>query len=364
MRKFILLLSAAVAVSALASCQKDQQSHGDLTISSDKVIFAADANDALTLTVKGSNDADLTSSATFYYSKGKTENYIKMDGNIFKTSQPGGYKVYAKVGKSSSDPISVMATPVDSKPDAYENFYQNVLILQFTSQGCQYCHRMTEALESFEGKGFENYVIARCYTTIVPPDELHPAFWEDLYNPYNAGSTAIPVAVFNLDKQTWKGAADNVESTAQRLKMGYESVLQANPATTGVSAYVMAEGDGAIVRAKVKLPAAGTYRVAAWMLEDGILAQQTTTSGQAEVVHNFVLRAMSSEEPTGVDIVAEGASVHDFEHTFSAADLVNGDINNASILVLVSKKNSRGSYQIDNAISCQIGDAVAFRYND
>lgn len=337
---------------------------GSLTLTADKSAIVANGEDVATFTVT-QDGQDLTAESTFYLIQEEGEP-VQLEGNTFVTTVAGLYQIYAKSGKATSSTITIPATAYDDEPDN-TNFKERAMLLQFTAQGCGYCPLMKAALINLHEQGWDDGVSVACHTSMMS-DTMYPMFWMPLWNKYKAGATGIPTMTYNLDRQTRTGAYNSTAMTAQILQQTTTEVIDKYPVTAGINATFIPKGDSQMkVTATFKVSEDGDYKVAAWLLEDHVDGSQTDYTGVLDDEqlrdHTDVLRAASNTDDfTGDPIDISVGHNQVVSWTFDVSDLKEGVIENARVVVFITKKEANGLYIVNNIINCNMNDSVGFEY--
>lgn len=334
------------------------------TISTDKAIIVANGEDQAVLTVTQEGQ-DVTAESTFYLLQEDGES-VQLESNVFTTTEAGQHQIYAKKGTASSAPVAILATAYDNEPSNF-NFRERAMLLQFTAQGCGYCPLMKKGLMILHEQGWDDGISVACHIGFMQ-DSMYPTFWNALWTNYGAGATGIPAMSFNLDTETGTGAYANATATATNLKQITSDVINKYPVTAGISATFLPEGDSQMkVTATFKASEAGDYKVAAWLLEDHIDGVQSdynnvlTTEQKRD--HCDVLRAVSNQDDFTGDVLNIGAGESvEKSWTFNVSSLKEGVIENARVVVFITKKEANGLYIVNNIINCNMNDSVGFEY--
>ena len=125
-----------------------------------------------------------------------------------------------------------------------------------------------------------------------------------------------------------------------------------------------------VLNAAVKAAVAGEFRVGAWVLEDGIKANQANNGAKPEAgvdfnLHNKCIRFAdckgNSSSYTGYSI-DELAAGEVGNHVFIIKLDDKWVKENLSLIVFVTSKDKKG-FSVTNAISCKIGDDVQYNYS-
>lgn len=339
---------------------------GGLTLTTDKTVIVGNGEDAATLTVTQEGQ-DVTSESTFYLIQEEGEP-VQLEGNTFVSTVAGQHQIYAKKGTASSAPLTILASAYDNEPNK-TNFRERAMLLQFTAQGCGYCPLMKKGLMILHEQGWDDGISVACHVGFMQ-DSMYPTFWNRLWTYYGAGATGIPAMSFNLDTETGTGAYANANATATNLKQITSDVINKYPVTAGISATFLPEGDSQMkVTATFKASEAGDYKVAAWLLEDHIDGVQSdynnvlTTEQKRD--HCDVLRAVSNQDDFTGDVLNIGAGESvEKSWTFNVSSLKEGVIENAHVVVFITKKEANGLYIVNNIINCNMNDSVGFEYVD
>lgn len=337
-----------------------------LSASSDH--FVADGEDVLVLTVM-SGDMDVTSEAQLY------ANNQPMEGNSFTTTETGKYKFFAKYNGQVSNQIVVEATlspielelPEDSQPDTFDGFGRKVLFTQATGTWCGYCPYMIRSIEMFKESGTHagNTVVVATHGS----DELSCMASEAVVRALNV--QGFPSAYFNLNPSLLVENYDPSYNAGNIDRVAGE--VLATPANVGISAVTGFNGDATAVgvRVAVKVGTTGSYRINAWLIEDGVSAYQSSYwDGFASGVisHDHVLRAASSTDPIQGALLdgketCEKETTVEFYHGFDTNGISVADVQHCKVVVLVTAEQG-GKYYVDNVIECPVGESMPFVYND
>lgn len=246
----------------------------------------------------------------------------------------------------------------DPQPDK-TSFKHRVMLTQFTGLGCMFCPYMIVALESlFEDKDYTDKAVLTVSHSYQGDPFDHK---ENLDGAM--GIAGYPTVVADMhSKISNYGIEPNIKNLKALIDKRLESPVQA-----GISA-VAASGDNAVVvRATVKAAAKNTFRIGAWLLEDGLTGEQYNPDkvpGDFNT-HNDVIRLIdsrvSSNNYTGHDLgtLAAGETA---ECTFLLPLDKSWKKENCHIVLFVSTPEGK-RYFVNNAISVPSLDAtVAFDY--
>ena len=326
-------------------------------------VFVADGQEELVVTVEF-DGVDVTDLASLYV------NNTPMSSNIFTTQKPGDYKFYAsykgkisnQVTAKAANPALYVALPEDSQPEKFNGFDRKVLVVEGTGTWCGYCPYMIAALELFSenGSNADKTVIVATHSG----DEFSNTASEAAVAAMNIKDFPSCVLNFNPEILIENNYPDvNAEHINAMVGMELKE-----SASVGISAATAVSADSTIVgvRAAVKVGKEGSYRVNAWLIEDGVAAYQY---GAAVINHMHILRDASCVSPIqgqlldGKETRSEGDVVeYYYEFNTNKANVAN--VRNCKIAVLVTASSGTSSkYFVTNIVECHVGESVPFAYN-
>ena len=143
-------------------------------------------------------------------------------------------------------------------------------------------------------------------------------------------------------------------------------LMHEDVAAVGVSSAVSVENGVIYTNVGVKAGRTGNYRVAVWILEDGIYASQSNATMSWQNTHNNCLREMvGANRPeqvygTSVGTIEAGKSV---DRIYAMEVAENWKVDNCKALVIVTTADAEGNYVLVNSTVCNIGGSVAYSYN-
>ena len=326
-------------------------------------VFVADGQEELVVTVEF-DGVDVTDLASLYV------NNTPMSSNIFTTQKTGDYKFYAsykgkisnQVTAKAANPALYVALPEDSQPEKFNGFDRKVLVVEGTGTWCGYCPYMIAALELFSenGSNADKTVIVATHSG----DEFSNTASEAAVAAMNIKDFPSCVLNFNPEILIENNYPDvNAEHINAMVGMELKE-----SASVGISAATAVSADSTIVgvRAAVKVGKEGSYRVNAWLIEDGVAAYQY---GAAVINHMHILRDASCVSPIqgqlldGKETRSEGDVVeYYYEFNTNKANVAN--VRNCKIAVLVTASSGTSSkYFVTNIVECHVGESVPFAYN-
>ena len=269
--KFASLLAAAVM---LISCGGDNtQGGGSITnkafkLTADKNLIQTFDGDYATLTVT-LDGQPVTEGVTFFDDKNKVMNIADFK---FSTTKVGEYKIWANYGTYNSETISIKAidiaipeSPADPKP-ASTDFKARVLLTEFTTVGCSACPAMKVILHEVaaDASVSDKVVMVECHSglvnSIADPCYIHNQAYEDF-----SRITGFPTVVLDIDQTV----ADR--TSMKSLISSFHA--QNDEVAPGIAVNAKLENDKVVAKVTVKAKVASSYRVGAFLLEDGIYAR-------------------------------------------------------------------------------------------
>ena len=363
---FSCLFSLAVLISGLSftACQ-EKALEGDLILSVSSKIIVADGVDELVLTAK-IGDVDITHEAAFYI------NNSPMSGNTFTTEKPGEYTFFASYNGNISKHVTIKAAnpalyvsvPEDSQPDKFSGFSRKVLVAEGTGTWCGYCPYMIAALELFSenGSNADKAVIVATHSG----DEFSNAASEAAVSAMSI--KGFPSCVLNLNPEVL--IQNNYpDINAEKINSTVGMELK-EAARVGIAAATALSVDSTIigVRAAVKVGKNGSYRINAWLIEDGINGYQS--GAEAVISHMHILRGASCVSPIYGQLLGgkescSAGEVMDFYYEFDTKKFDVADVKNCKVAIMVTAASGMSSKCfVNNIIECPVGEDVPFAYNN
>lgn len=373
-----LIFCAAIAAAIFPSCSgKENPDNPDalpdgVVIRSSASFIAAGGNESVTLTVYA-DGVDVTSdegTTIFIVEDGSTSVY---ESTTWSSSEVCEVQFFASYNAEISERITVRAVSgaeeVPEDPDAINyDFVKNTIILQATSVGCQYCPYLISALDEYSESGAtrDNAIIAAAHANMSVIDPMTSTASLAILNHYTL--SMLPTAIFDLDRTISLSS----EATSALINSRVNLALGTS-AKCGISAVVTGtEAEGKVsVTARVKVGRAGNYRVAAWLLEDGIVADQyNSTSIPVDNIHDNAIRAISCSSPVTGEYLDgqqswEQYTEGDFYCEFDLEKAGVDNLGNCHVVIFVtSPRTGSSTYLLDNAVDVRINESIAYQYED
>lgn len=384
MKHLILkILCAAAAAAAMISCtgkeNPDPAGSSGLEMKSSAYYIVAGGNDVAYLSVyydgvEVTGDPDIT---VYIVEDGKPSVY---EDSEWSSEEECEVRFYAEWNGETSEPVTIAAVsaieevPDDPQPDEWSHFVKNTLMVQGTSVGCPYCPYVMDALDKFYANAAyseyaEHAVLASVHGNINVMDPMSSNVSLAIMRAFPTAFYGLPGLMFDLNNSSYIGSNATPTLIASKVKMSIE-----NDAATAIAASVTGtESDGTVsVNAKVKVGESGSYRIAAWLLEDGIEYFQyngTEIEMPYTVTHNNAVRDASCISPVQGEYLGgeenhDAETVVDFSCEFDISTAKVENLSNCHVVIFVTSPNMTGSttFYLDNVIDCGINQRVGFRY--
>ena len=163
--------------------------------------------------------------------------------------------------------------------------------------------------------------------------------------------------------------ASGLNALTSEYRFLVASAIEQRPAKAGIAATTAYSADNVIVTMSLKVAETAEYKVGAWLLEDDIFGSQlngTGISGNFDMHDNCLRYADytgqgSRADYTGVSLGTVNAG-ETAEYTFVIKTESGWNIENCHLALFVSAEED-GHFYVNNAVSCGIGETVAYEYN-
>lgn len=252
----------------------------------------------------------------------------------------------------------MLELPADPQPQSTD-FSHRLMLLQHTGTACPNCPRLMTSLREIAADpayaAKYQHVASHSYNT----DD--PAYSEAAKKISDAFCKAYPELTFNLSGET------TGDDTSVATIKKYIDQLHKESADAGIAAAAQVNGNTLSVKVQVKAATENSYRVAAWILEDDIKAQQSSNGALEEWMHTHenALRAFSGSS-LNLGIYGEKLG------TLKAGETAEKDltielqkdwkVENCKVFILVNSSKD-GKFDVANCTICPIGGNVAYQYN-
>ena len=369
MKIFRIFASMAVAAGLAWACDTPVEEvvpviEGEISLTSDADQLRSDGVDAVTFNVTVTDGQgkvhDVTEHAEIYLSYEKKP----LAANVFTTQKEGEYVFYAVYGLKVSQDIVITAIndvpelPVDPQ-ESNVSFKHRMLLVQHTGATCSNCPRMMESLKKLSEdaayNGLYHHVASHSYNG-GEADAAYSEAARDLSMAYNL-TGLYPMLTFNLTSTAVGTDLNEIKTQIDALKK--------DKAPVGIAAAAKLSGNDVLVNVEVKAAKADNYRVAAWLLEDGIYSLQSGMSESWHNTHDNALRyaaGKSSQLSFVGDKLGEVAAGQKAGKVFVLPVEDEWVADNCEVLILVTAADENGNYDVVNCALCQVGETVTYDY--
>lgn len=337
---------------------------GEIAFTADADQLRSDGVDAVTFNVSVTDAEgavhDVTEHAEIYLSFEKKP----LSSNKFTTDKEGEYVFYAVYGLKVSEDIMITAIndvpelPADPSVDNL-SFRHRMLLVQHTGATCSNCPRMMESLKTLSQdasyNGLYHHVASHSYNG-GEADAAYSEAARDLSMAYNL-TGLYPMLTFNLTSTSTGTDLQEIRAQIDALKK--------DKADVGIAASSKISGDDVLVNVEVKAAQANNYRVAAWLLEDGIYSIQSGMSESWHNTHDNALRYAAGKASQLSFVGDKLGALKEGEKAGKVFVLPVEDAwvaENCEVLILVTAPDANGNYDVVNCALCQIGEAVTYDY--
>ena len=291
-----------------------------------------DAGGVLNFVCLGSNGSSVTATSTFYV------NGTAITGSSFTTTTAGTLDIFAthvnSLGETLTSPtIQVVVNNVI-------NFNKRVLIEDFTGTWCQYCPRVSYAIELVNAQTSDATIVAiHRYNSSIDPFNFSGA--TDLEN--QIGLSGYPTAMLNRTTEwNYPETATTSISQAVNLTSGVNPKL-------GVAMETTTSGNTSTVNVKVKFGKNfSNLKLVVYALEDNLIYNQTNSTsyygGANPIVgfeHDHVLRAVLSSSILGETITGSTNLNDEFSKSFTYNIPANVNASNVRFVAFVIDSSNK-----------------------
>lgn len=318
-------------------------------------IYDADTNRSITLPTVTKTSASGEEYELPYYQATKAE--VRSFWVAYKTSN------------TLKNPVTVTAVdfaiptrPADPQPGS-TSFKHRAMIMQFTGLGCGYCPYMIAALhdvladETYGSKAELAFIHSYGNDPMAPEEDLGSAFGYPNTAPIVLIDMATVIQNYNY--------ATNVT----KLKNAIDASTS-EPAKAGIAVRTAVDGNTLVARMTIKAAVNGSFRVGAWVLEDGLSGTQSNygmpDNGYNFNIHNNVVRKADSRDNGSTSFAGHDMGQLNAGDTADYMFIITLDSSwkkdNCHLLFFVTALDG-SSYSVTNAIATNsLSEAVSFEY--
>lgn len=368
--KIAALLSAAGLLFSCGEKMEGGKGTGEslevspLQLSVDKDVIQSNGSDVATFKVIFEGK-DVTSEAVIC-----DDSFNELGKSTFTTSQDGEYRFYATYGTASTynnkaddkglltvKAISVPVPSVATDPQPNNtSFVNRAFLTQFTGTGCGNCPGMVDILRELKKDNTitDDAVLAAIHTY----NSSDPAYLDK----YSATPNSYPFLQVDMVNGFF---VSNGEGTLREHISN--SVSDGAKAGVSVNPVYYPDSRDLVIRVSVKAAVDGIFNVGAWLLEDGIVGQQTGAPDSSYDTHDNCVRITDSKYyttyfgyPLGELEAGETA-----EKTFVMYVKKKFIVENLHLAVFVSygtPQTGKIAYTVCNVVDCPIDEPTPFEY--
>lgn len=371
--KFFALLCAVVAFAACEKPapeqQKEPEATGDLTLEADVEI--GEMGKPITFTVwqgeEGEEPVDVTALAEIY-----DKNTYEKVSNPFTPALDGSYSFYAVKGSAVSKPISLTvkeAVPVlpEDANAANLDFAHRALLVDHTGTGCPNCPRVFSAIKLLENTKYHDWFYEAFSHSYNSTD---PAYSEDATNIVSKFYNSV--GVLSGYPSMGGNFYDKIETglAPQGISTEIMDFLDDNhkaKADVGIAASAVALSTKVSVVVEVKSAKTQEYRIAYWLLEDGIYGAQSGANAAWQSTHNNAIRKVKNS--TDKDLSGESIGTIEEGKTWKSGVVEIGPLGkkwkreNLEVMIIVSAKDSQNRFNVANVAICPVNTTIDYEYN-
>ncbi len=388
--KFASLLAAAVMLFSCRGNVDDENptnqefpAGSKLVITTDKSFIQTFGGDYATISAEIAG-TKITEDIIFYDADNQV---VELDGFKFSATKAGEYQLWANYGTYNSEKITIKAvdveipaTPIDPNPSS-TSFKARTLLTEFTTTGCTYCPNMKLLLHNVmaDAATADKLVFTACHPGLVGGVK-DPAFIKTDFDTF-CGSQGYPYVIFDMyyNDINYLTPVNTVQSLIDELCSSKEDVA------AGIAVNSSVVDDQAVIKVTVKSAETNTYRVGAFLLEDGIYGKQSSATEDWMHNHDSVIRYIDAEYNVGSSKKYYGHLIGEIEKGKTADYLFTWDLDqiwtkgalageqyggyywdpfvedNLHLVVFVTSV-SDGVQYVNNVIDCSLYGTTKFEY--
>ena len=252
--------------------------------------LSLEVNNPITFTLIADDGTDITAQATIF---DRSHDFVEVP-NPFTPTADGKYEFYAVAGNIITETVvvtvlpSIPELPADSD-EANTSFKHRILLIDHTGNTCGYCPQMMLALKEvsesgdYHSKYYE--AMAHSYASTDPATSAAANAISSYY-----GVNSYPTLTYNFLHPTT--SSFNAEHIKQQIDAQWKEAADA-----GIAASASLAAKSVVVNTEVKAAVENEYRITAWLLEDGIEANQINATESWMNIHNNAIRQASTTSP-------------------------------------------------------------------
>ena len=302
--------------------------------------------------------------------------YLQLEENTGASARTAHIEI---VCGEQTETVEITQLPyVDAEVDWERDFYRQSLFLKFTGTGCGYCPRLTKVFANADEKLPGRMVECNIHS-YADEEILYYAENSELKDFYSV--TGHPRAFFNsmVDIENPSSAAESmIDRYGDLLADLVHEACDSYPARTAIQVSSMLSGNIVSLDVTVAAKEQLDYRISAFILEDGIIADQKNYDGETlyDYEHNAVVR-YAVTEPLGESLGSAGDRTFlTYSKTVTVPDGRVADMDNAYLVIWISYAGSPDVQEVpvfpyvdfgwivDNVVTVPLDGKVDFRYEE
>ena len=302
-------------------------------------------------------------------------NPVELPGMKFTTTKAGTYTFWASYGDKISNEVTITAVvefpaateiPLDPNPSS-TSFVRKVMLTQFTGTNCGFCPFMVNCIKQLPVAVSKHCILTAAHRF----NQDDPAYLTGVALEQTMAVGGCPSLA--VDMRSWE--SDYRYPALIRGMVQY--AIDREDAKVGIAACASYNNKSRMVavKAEVKAAVTGSYRIGAWLLEDGIEGRQINNgaTGYDYDTHDNCIRIADSRV-TGTDytgyylgeIKAGEKKVFEFNPTNMILD-ASWKAENCRLVIFVTCEGPESPYTentwyVNNVVVCPLNSSVAYQY--
>ena len=294
---YVVMLLCAVGV-VLGGCRGSEGEIGEIVLVADAQSVAADGLSKVKLTAT-SDGRDVTSQVTFHHGS----ELFALEGGEFTTVNVGKHKVSASCEGVVSNEVEIEGVTPERLPES--RFVRHICVMDFTATDCAFCpdgqNHMLQVNKQMEDEATACHLMALHNPGVDP---MGIALVSQMMNDYKISEQPY----YLIDMRDKGGVNSNDEKSTYRRNLMRSTSLY--PAHVGVAVRTKFNKDNyksCEVEVSLLSERNDHYRVALYVVEDGIVADQNVNGNYKSYTHNHVVRTLVNESYRGDNLGAVAA---------------------------------------------------------
>ena len=332
MKRLAYILSYALIVLSCSGKVDPETDTLILTLKADNDEIVADGKSKVNFTVLNGSE-DVTAMSVISCKSGNAV----FSGTSFSTSNEGTYVFSASYNGKVSEKVTITATA-----PAASAFQRHVCVMEFTGTWCAMCPKGAETLNYLVSRTYKDKAFALAFHnndiyTIPEEQALKKIFgWE-----------SYPAYVTDMRASDCGGLNDGTCGNSIEKSL-YDVPTHCAAAVSCIYDNGKSQAD---VKTRIFSEKAGKYRIAAYVVEDKVIGEQTLGTGdiQNDYTHRHVVRKMLSANVLG-DEIGQIEKDQEKEKTYSFTVDSSWNIENLFIAILAI--NEQG--EVNNMAQCAV----------